>query len=95
MLFSISCQRNANQDLMERLEKAQSYNSEAVDLYKSDSLEQSLYKFIDALSLIETLPEDMTEEEKQEQQILRRRYIDNVKANFRVQLEGVELKNRK
>ncbi len=64
MLFSISCQRNANQDLMERLEKAQSYNSEAVDLYKSDSLEQSLYKFIDALSLIETLPEDMTEEEK-------------------------------
>ena len=64
MLFSISCSRNANQDLMERLEKAQSYNSEAVDLYKSDSLEQSLYKFIDALSLIETLPEDMTEEEK-------------------------------
>jgi hypothetical protein len=64
MLFSISCQRNANQDLMERLEKAQSYNSEAVGLYKSDSLEQSLYKFIDALSLIETLPEDMTEEEK-------------------------------
>ncbi|MBO7212786.1 MAG: hypothetical protein J6V44_17525 [Methanobrevibacter sp.] len=49
---------------MERLEKAQSYNSEAVDLYKSDSLKQSLYKFIDALSLIETLPEDMTEEEK-------------------------------
>ena len=64
MLFSISCSRNANQDLMERLEKAQSYNSEAVDLYKSDSLKQSLYKFIDALSLIETLPEDMTEEEK-------------------------------
>ncbi len=64
MLFSISCSRNANQDLMERLEKAQSYNSEAVGLYKSDSLEQSLYKFIDVLSLIETLPEDMTEEEK-------------------------------
>ena len=64
ILFSISCSRNANQDLMERLENAQSYNSEAVGLYKSDSLEQSLYKFIDALSLIETLPEDMTEEEK-------------------------------
>ena len=39
--------------------------------------------------------EGLTEKEKEEQQILRRRYIDNVKANFRVQLEGVELKNRK
>ena len=39
--------------------------------------------------------EGLTEQEKEEQQILRRRYIDNVKANFRVQLEGVELKNRK
>ena len=39
--------------------------------------------------------EGLNNEEKEEQQILRRRYIDNVKANFRVQLEGVELKNRK
>ena len=39
--------------------------------------------------------EGLTEKEKEEQQIIRRRYIDNVKANFRVQLEGVELKNRK
>lgn len=39
--------------------------------------------------------EGLNEQEKEEQQILRRRYIDNVKANFRVQLEGVELKNRK
>ena len=39
--------------------------------------------------------EGLTEKENEEQQILRRRYIDNVKANFRVQLEGVELKNRK
>lgn len=39
--------------------------------------------------------EGLTEKEKEEQQILRRRYIDNVKANFRVQLEGVELKDRK
>ena len=39
--------------------------------------------------------EGLNEQEKEEQQILRRRYIDNVKANFKVQLEGVELKNRK
>ena len=39
--------------------------------------------------------EGLNEQEKEEQQILRRRYIDNVKANFRVQLEGVELKDRK
>ena len=64
MLFSISCHRNANQDSIERLDKAQSYHNEAVNLYKNDSLEQSLSKFIDALNLIETLPEYMTEEEK-------------------------------
>lgn len=39
--------------------------------------------------------EGLNEQEKAEQQILRRRYIDNVKANFKVQLAGVELKNRK
>lgn len=64
MLFSNSCHKKAYQDSMERLEKAQLYHSEAVELYKNDSLEQSLSKFIDALGLIETLPEDMTEEEK-------------------------------
>ena len=39
--------------------------------------------------------EGLNEQEKEEHQILRRRYIDNVKANFKVQLAGVELKNRK
>ena len=38
--------------------------------------------------------EGLNAEEKEEQQKLRRRYIDNVKANFRVQLEGVELKKK-
>ena len=38
--------------------------------------------------------EGLNEEEKEEQQKLRRRYIDNVKANFRVQLEGVKLKKK-
>lgn len=38
--------------------------------------------------------EGLNEEEKEEQQLLRQRYINNVKANFRVQLEGVELKKK-
>lgn len=36
----------------------------------------------------------LNEEEKEEQQILRRKYIDSVKSNFRAQLETVELKKR-
>ena len=38
--------------------------------------------------------EGLNEEEKIEQEKLRRRYIDSVKSNFRVQLETVELKKR-
>ncbi len=64
MLFSNSCHRKAYQDSLERLEKAKSYHSEAIDLYENDSLKQTLSKFIDVLGLIETLPEYMTEEEK-------------------------------
>ncbi|ACD22125.1 MULTISPECIES: DUF896 domain-containing protein [unclassified Clostridium] len=37
---------------------------------------------------------NLTDEEKELQQKLRKRYIDNVKKNFRAQLEGVELKNK-
>ncbi|AOR24191.1 DUF896 domain-containing protein [Clostridium taeniosporum] len=36
----------------------------------------------------------LTPEEKDLQQKLRRRYIDNVKKNFRAQLDGIELKNK-
>lgn len=36
--------------------------------------------------------EGLTEEEKQEQTELRARYIDNVKKNFRAQLDTVEKK---
>lgn len=39
--------------------------------------------------------EGLTEEEKQEQAKLRRRYIDNVKNNFRAQLQTIEPKNLK
>ena len=38
--------------------------------------------------------EGLTEQEKEEQQILRRRYIDSVKGNFRAQLETVEYKKK-
>lgn len=38
--------------------------------------------------------EGLNNEEKEEQQILRRRYIDSVKSNFRAQLETIELKKR-
>ena len=38
--------------------------------------------------------EGLNDLEKEEQQILRRRYIDSVKNNFRAQLETVELKKR-
>ena len=34
--------------------------------------------------------EGLTEEEKVEQQELRQKYIDNVKRNFRAQLDGIE-----
>jgi uncharacterized protein YnzC (UPF0291/DUF896 family) len=38
--------------------------------------------------------EGLSEQEKELQQKLRRRYIDNVKRNFRSQLEGIELNKR-
>lgn len=38
--------------------------------------------------------EGLNDNEKEEQQKLRRIYIDNVKSNFRAQLETVELKKR-
>ena len=38
--------------------------------------------------------EGLNDSEKEEQQILRRRYIDSVKSNFRAQLETVEPKKR-
>jgi uncharacterized protein YnzC (UPF0291/DUF896 family) len=36
----------------------------------------------------------LTEEEKEEQKALRQRYIDNVKRNFRNQLDTIEKKDK-
>ena len=38
---------------------------------------------------------ELTKEEKELQAQLRKRYIDNVKRNFKAQLEEIEPKNRK
>lgn len=38
---------------------------------------------------------ELTEEEKELQGKLRKRYINNVKKNFKVQLDGIELKTNK
>lgn len=38
---------------------------------------------------------ELTKDEKELQEKLRKRYIDNVKRNFRAQLDEIELKNRK
>lgn len=38
--------------------------------------------------------EGLTDEEKDLQQKLRQRYINNVKRNFRSQLEGIELRKK-
>ena len=39
--------------------------------------------------------EVLSQEDKELQQKLRQRYIDNVKRNFRSQIEGIELKNKR
>ena len=39
--------------------------------------------------------EGLNDEEKEEQQVLRRRYIDSYKDNLRAQLQGIEPKNKK
>lgn len=38
---------------------------------------------------------ELTIEEKELQEKLRKRYINNIKRNFRAQLEGIEPKNNK
>lgn len=38
---------------------------------------------------------ELTQEEKTLQEQLRKKYIDNVKRNFRAQLDGIEVKNKK
>ena len=75
----------------------------AVGKLKEKYLKQAIEEYSKRLSryckleVIE-LPDEKTPDnasEKEEQQILRRRYIDSYKANLRAQLEGIEPKNKK
>ena len=70
-------------------------------LYRKDELKMDIenMKMDDVIKRINELykkskEERLNEKEKEEQQILRRRYIDSVKSNFRAQLETVDLKKR-
>lgn len=38
--------------------------------------------------------EELTEEEKELQALCRKRYLDNVKRNFKAQLDGIEQKKK-
>lgn len=47
-------------------------------------------KRINQLAAKSKTPEGLTEEELNEQQVLRRKYIDSFKDNLRAQLQGVK-----
>ena len=52
---------------------------------------------VDKINLLYKLSQEreLTKEEKELQEKLRKRYLDNVRRNFKSQLDGIELKNRK
>lgn len=55
-------------------------------------MEQAKIERINALAKKQKSPEGLTPEEKEEQAILRREYIDSVKRNLRAQLGGIKIK---
>ena len=52
---------------------------------------------VDKINLLYKLSQEreLTKEEKELQEKLRKRYLDNVRRNFKSQLDGIEPKNRK
>ena len=52
---------------------------------------------VDKINLLYKLSQEreLTKEEKELQEKLRKRYLENVRRNFKSQLDGIELKNRK
>lgn len=58
--------------------------------------EMKIEEVIEHINLLykKSQEEGLSDHEKELQQKLRKRYIDNVKRNFRSQLEGVELKKK-
>lgn len=59
--------------------------------------EMNIEEVIEKINMLykKSQEEGLSDKEKELQQNLRKRYIDNVKRNFKVQLDGVELKNKK
>ena len=62
-----------------------------------DIQKMKIEEVVEKINLLykESLERDLSLEEKDLQAQLRKRYLDNVKRNFRAQLEGIEPKNKK
>ena len=62
-----------------------------------DIQKMKIEEVVEKINLLykESLERELSLEEKDLQAQLRKRYLDNVKRNFRAQLEGIEPKNKK
>ena len=64
MILSDSCGSKSRHETSEKLEKAQMCYNEALELFGNDSLRQAFSGFIDVLRMVETSPENMSDDEK-------------------------------
>lgn len=62
-----------------------------------DIQKMKIEEVVEKINLLykESQQRELTVEEKDLQAKLRRKYLDNVRRNFRAQLEGIEPKNKK
>lgn len=62
-----------------------------------DIQKMKIEEVVEKINLLykESQERELSLEEKDLQAQLRKRYLDNVKRNFRAQLEGIEPKNKK
>lgn len=62
-----------------------------------DIQKMKIEEVVEKINLLykESQERELTAEEKDLQAQLRRRYLDNVRRNFKAQLEGIEPKNKK
>lgn len=64
MILSDSCGRKCNHKSSDKMEEIYSRYGEAIDMFSNDSLRQAFSGFIDVLRMIESLPENMSDDEK-------------------------------
>ena len=64
MMLSHSCVRKPQHETSAIFGEALKCYDKALDMFSNDSLHQAFPKFIETLEMIETLPEDMNEDEK-------------------------------